>query len=333
MKAKLMKAFMTICGLILFSGMLFPATGYAAPANAQQETDLVSLTVWSSCASANIRLSTGETLKTPFSKQFPRGQSVTLESLDPSLPYCGALPVVSDFRRFIVNNELLPKGQSSVELKLEKDTAVFVHYGFNDANVVTLSVWSSCATTGVNVRVSEKSIGGLTGIFNTHFDVSLLQGQSVQLEADPQLSHCGNLGAAYPFRRWTAGGKVFPEGQIVIDLPLDQHTTAVAHYGYVTPSLRLNSFQLLRNGQPVDFIRQGDKLKKYRLILQADNIQQNPQVSVDGVPAEIIRSSATEIEIKLPGKRANKTGILVVSIRTAAEDSVTPVPIEVRKEP
>jgi hypothetical protein len=127
MKANLLKAFMKICGLIVLSGTLFPSTSFAAPASAQQEIELVSLTVWSSCASATIRLSSGETLKTPFSRQFPRGQSVTLEALDSSVPYCGALQVVSDFRRFIVNNEALPKGQSSIALKLENDTAVFIN--------------------------------------------------------------------------------------------------------------------------------------------------------------------------------------------------------------
>lgn len=233
---------MKICVLSVYLSMLSPSISFAAPVSAPQQTDLVTLTIWSSCASANVRLATGETVKTPFSKQFPRGQALTLEALDATVPFCGALQVVTNFRRFRVNNEFSPRGQSSIELKLEKDTAVFLNYGFNDANLVTLSVWSSCTTTGVNVRVSENSIAGQTGIFKTHFDASLPQGQSIQLEADPQLSYCGNLGAAYPFRRWTAGGKIFPEGQIFIELPLDQHTTAVAHYGYITPSLRLNSF-------------------------------------------------------------------------------------------
>jgi hypothetical protein len=312
---------------ILFT--LFCFTGLVTPSNAQQ-TDFVTLTVTSSCASANVRLSNGEILKTPFSKLLPRGQALTLEVLDSSLPGCGALPVVTNFRRLVVNKELLAKGQSVANLAMEQDTSVFVNYGSQDVPLVTLSVWSTCPTTRTGVRVSENSIAGQTGDFITHFDASFVQGQSVRLEANQTLYYCGNVGAAYSFCHWSAGGKVYPQDQIVIDLALDNYTTAYVHYGGVLPTLRLTSFQLLRNGNPVDFIREGDKLKKYTVLLNANNFPQDTKVFINGAETEIISSSTTQLEVNLSGKRAKTSGIILLVV-VAPNQLFTPAPIEVRR--
>jgi hypothetical protein len=331
MKLNLLNTFrrFALVKAVLFT--IFCFTGFATPPEAQQQTDFVTLTVTSSCASADVKLSSGEVLKTPFSKLLPREQALTLEVLDSSLPGCGALPVVTNFRRLVVNKESLPKGQIVANLAMEQDTSVFVNYGSNDAPLVSLSVWSTCPTTRTGVRVSENSIAGQTGNFRTHFDASFAQGQSVRLEADQMLSHCGDLGAAYPFFYWSAGGKIYPQWQTVIDLPLDKYTTAYAHYGAIPPALRLDSFQLLRNGNPVDFIRQDDKLKKYTVLLNADNFPQDTKVFINGAETEIIRSSATQLEVKLLGKRAKTSGIILLVARAPVNQFFTPAPIEVRR--
>jgi hypothetical protein len=314
---------------VLFT--LFCLTGFAAPPDAQQQTDFVTLTVTSSCASAGVRLSGGEALKTPFSKLLPRGQPLTFEVLDSNLPGCGALPVVTNFRRLVVNKEFLPKGQSVANLAMEQDTSVFVHYGSQDAPLVTLSVWSTCPTTRTGVRISENSLAGQTGNFITHFDATFIQGQSVSLEAAQILSHCGDLPATFSFFYWSAAGKVYPQEQIMIDLPLDKYTTAYAHYGGVPPTLRLASFQLLRNGNPVDFIREDDKLKKYSVLLNADSFPQDTKVSINGMETEIIRSSATQLEVKLSGKRAKTSGIILLVAIAPVNQIFTPAPVEVRR--
>jgi hypothetical protein len=50
------------------------------------EIQFVTLTVLSTCAPAQVRLSGGENVKTPFSKSYPRGEVVLLEVLDSVAP-------------------------------------------------------------------------------------------------------------------------------------------------------------------------------------------------------------------------------------------------------
>ncbi len=330
MKSNLMKTFIRIALLNALTFTLFFSTSFANSAIVQQQPDLVTLTVSSSCASANVRLSTGETLKTPFNKLLPRGQTITLEALDSSVPYCGALAVETNFRRFVVNNELLPKGQILANLTLEKDTSVFINYGYNDKPTVMLSTWSSCSR--IRVKVDENQIGGQQGDLLTHFDLSLFQGQSIKLEAHPYVT-CGNTAAITYFHHWSVDGKPFPQAQISIDVPVEKYTTAVAHYSpFIIPWKPLTSFQLLRNGNPVDFIGEDDKLKKYTVVLNADHFPLDTKVFVDGTETEIIKSSATQLEVKLLGKRAKTSGIIFVSAIAPVNQYFTPATIEVRRE-
>jgi len=305
------------------------STNFANPATAQQDLDLVTLTVSSSCASVNVRLSNGDILKTPFSKQFPRGQNVTLEVLDASVPGCGALPVVTHFRRLIVNNVALAKGEMAAPITLDKDSSVLINYGFNDKPTVTLSGRIRCGLS--QVRVTENQIEGQTGNLLTHFDLTLFQGQPIKLEASPY-SSCGNTGSILGFHHWVVGGKHFPEGQIIVDVAPEKYTLAVPYYSpFIVPWVPVSSFQLLRNGNPVDFIREDDKLKKYTVILNADNFPQGTIVFVDGNETQIIRATTTQLEVQLPGKRAKTSGLISVQV-IAPSIYFAPVPIEVRKE-
>jgi hypothetical protein len=329
MKAKPMKTLMKICVLIVLVCTLFYSTSFAESAIGQQQTDLVTLTVSSSCASVNVRLSTGEVLKTPFNKLLPRGQTVTLEALDATAPSCGGLQVVTGFRRLIVNNALLPKGQLSTEIALDKDTSVLLNYGA-DQPTVTLSGWTSCGRTAI--RVIENHIGGQEGRLTTHFDLTLFQGQSIKLEAFSGIS-CGDTGSVLGFHHWNIGGKIYPEGQIAVDVTVEKYLTAVPYYSsFVVPYKSLTSFQILRNGIPVDFIREDDKLKKYTVVLTADNFPQGTIVFVSGMETEIISSSATQLEVKLLGKRAKQSGIISIIAIAPVNKYFTPATIEVRRE-
>jgi hypothetical protein len=309
---------------------LFISTSFANPATAQQDLDLVTLTVSSSCASVNVRLSNGDILKTPFSKQFPRGQNVTLEVLDASVPGCGALPVVTHFRRLIVNNVALAKGEMAAPVTLDKDSSVLINYGFNDKPTVILSGRTRCGPS--QVRVTENQIEGQAGNLITHFDLTVFRGQPLKLEASPVVWCGGAASVQLWFHHWVVNGKPFPEGQIIVDVAPEKYTLAVPTYTtFVVPWIPVNSFQLLRNGNPVDFIREDDKLKKYTVILNADNFPQGTIVFVDGSETPITRATTTQLEVQLPGKRAKTSGLISVQV-IAPSIYFAPVPIEVRKE-
>ncbi len=86
--------------------------------------ELVTLTVLSTCSSAQVRLRESENVKTPFSKTFPRGQAVVFEVLDTVVPACNALPVETSFKRLIVNNKPLNCfGKASRAIPFEKATS------------------------------------------------------------------------------------------------------------------------------------------------------------------------------------------------------------------
>lgn len=330
-------ALFTALSIAISYGINSAAASFAsAPQSpSSHEVQFVTLTVLSTCASAQVRLSGGEDVKTPFSNSYPRGQVVLLEVLDSVAPACNALPVVTSFNRLVVNNKPLPEGQKTFELTLDRDTAVLIQYGADARPLATLSVLSSCTHENglINVRIKENFVGGQEGVFRTHFDATFYKGQSVELEADHIQPACGSLGIYFYFLRWSVGGKVYPEGERTIDVSLDQHTTAIAHYGHlITPPLRLNSFQLFRKGKPAAFIRQGDKLKVYTVILNGDALPAGSRVYVDSTEAEIISFAPDRIEARLVGGRVKIKGPIFVHVRVSAERYANPAAFEVREE-
>ncbi len=322
-----------ICWLTLFTLTLGYATAAAKPIVVQQSTDLVTLTVSSSCASVNVRLSTGEILKTPFNKLLPRGQEVTIEALESQVLACGAAQVVTDFRRLIINQVLLPKRQLTAQIILERDTAVYLNYGFNDPVTVTLSGLTTCGRSAFRLLESEPL--SQEGRLTTHFDLTLYQRQRIKLEAFSQLA-CGDTGSVLGFHHWVVNGKSYPEGQIVVEFPVEKYTTAVPIYdSFVVPRTPLTAFQLFRNGKAADFIRLGDKLKKYTVILNADNFPPNTKAFANGVEAAIINASPNQLEVKLPGTKVKQAGVIsVIAIAplSPVNQFFAPAPIEVRQE-
>lgn len=318
-----------ICWLTALTFALFYSAPFAKPIVVQQ-TDSVTLTVSSSCASVNVRLSTGEVLKTPFNKLLPKGQEVTIEALDSTAPNCDTFQDRTEFRRFIINQALLPKRQSTTQITLDKDTTVFINYDSNDRPTVTLSGLTSCGRSVI--RVIENQAGGQEGRLTTHFDLTLFQGQPIKLEAFPQLA-CGDTGSVFGFHHWVVNGQSYPEGQITVEFLVEKYTTAVPVYSsFVVPRTPLNAFQLLRNGNPVDFIRQGDKLKKYSVILNAEHFPADTRVFADEIEATIIKASTNQLEVKLPGKKAKTSGIISLVAIAHGNQYFAPAPIEVRKE-
>jgi hypothetical protein len=318
---------------MVFTFTLFYSTAVAKPTVVQQSTDLVTLTVSSSCASVNVRLSTGEILKTPFNKLLPRGQEITIEALESQVLACAAAQVVTDFRRFIINQVGLPKRQLTAQFILERDTSVYLNYGFNDPVTVTLSGLTTCGRSAFRLLESEPL--SQEGQLTTHFDLTLYQQQRIKLEAFPQLA-CGDTASVLGFHQWVVGGKSYPEGQLVVEFSVEKYTTAVPIYdSFVVPRTPLTAFQLLRNGKAADFIRAGDKLKKYTVILNADNFPPATKVFANGIEAAIINASPNQLEVNLPGKKAQQSGIIsVIAIAplTPVNQFFAPAPIEVRKE-
>jgi hypothetical protein len=309
--------------LLMFSHSTLVANQLSPQSN---ESDSVKLTVLSSCAPASIRLSTGEVVKTPFQRIFGRGDIITFNVLDSSVDSCNALDSVTRFRRLIVNNEFFPKRQKSAEIRLERDTSVLVLYSSSDQTPVTLSVWSTCEYGGgVRVGLSQPSVAGQEAIFTTHFDAQFLPGQNVRLEAMTlQGKQCGDTGVPLDFLRWSAGGQVYPDGQTTIQITLNKYTTAVAHYGlvYRKPPLRITSFQLMKEGLPVEFIGRKDEFSRYSIILDCDSFPAEATVSIvlNGfVQAQIISITPTRIEARLPSGRSKKTGVITVVVRTIDE--------------
>jgi hypothetical protein len=337
-----MKPTLRICLLpaLALASFLSAHPGISSPSFAQSPashvpTEFATLTVTSTCASARILID-GEEAKTPFNKRFVRGERVMIEVIDQSVFSCNALPVVFPFRRLTLGKEPLPTGQNAVEVVLERDIALLIHYGLGDEELVTLSVWGGCDNPASRIvaRLSETAIGGQEGNFLTHFDALFLKGQTIRLEAPELLGGCGNLGITLYFRHWSAGGKNFPDDQRIIDLKLDKHTTAVAVYGY-PPSrpIRVETFELFRNGKETPFIRAGDRLNRYTMTLTGGPFNSDTGVLVDGLPVETVRLIAPDqMEATLPNGKAKKPGLVrIIAISPEGLLSNTSV-VEIRKK-
>lgn len=326
--ARIARALMVLL-LAVFSSTIFAA--YGAPVVRQAANEQVTLTVTSTCGSVSIRVKK-RVLTTPFSISFPLGKTIQLKALDGELSGCGVVGAVSPFERFIVNQALMPEAKRKVTLTLDRDTAVQIQYGPTAKTPVTLSVWGGCIN-GVGIQMSENALGGQSGTFGTHFDAALLQGQSVKLTAPTQLASCGNLGVVLYFFNWSAGGIAYPENQTAIDLTLNDFTIAVAHYKGVPPTLRVNSYQLLRDGEPAKYVLVGEDFNAYTMQLGGDSFPPEITVFVDGKPAEILsRASASEITLRLPARKAVAPGLIYVLVTSPDSAFSNSVPIEIRKE-
>jgi hypothetical protein len=297
--------------------------------------ELVTLTVTSSCGSASIKVKKHVVLTTPFNVTFPRGKTIQLKALDASVPQCGGLTVVSPFKQFIVNQTVMPEGERSITLTLDQDTAVLVQYGTLVSTPVTLSVLSNC-TAGANILVTETTIGGQSGTLRTHFDGQFMQGQPLRLEAPASLAACLQLGVVLYFVNWSAGGKAYPQNQTAIDLTLTGFTSAYAHYTGVFPTLRINSYQLLHNGVQANYVRVGEDFNEFTLLLTGEPFPPEVNVFVIGGQAEqaeiLSRASPTEIEIRLPPRRAVAPGFSFVRVTSPDSRFSNSVPIEIRRE-
>ena len=255
------------------------------------------------------------------------------------MPDCDGLGVVTPFRRLIINGDRLRKRQTSAEITLERDTSVLAHYGRSDVEPVTLSVWSNCEyPSGAAVRMSEPSVVGQEGTFRTHFTANFLPGQAVRLEAVQEYLQCGDTGSLVEFVRWSAAGRVFPDGQTAIDILLDQYTMAVAHYGYryFKPKLTINSFQLFRDGKPADFIKRKDEFSNYTIILNGEMFPADVGVWAlfdnKTLIGETIRLTSNQIEARLPGGKSKKVGIISIWVNSPSEQAGSNlVPVEVNR--
>ena len=328
------RARMVLIALLLPS-CTYPAFAAAGPRGVRQTADeQVNLTVTSTCGSARIRVKKNRVLTTPFTVTFNRGKTITLKALDTSLPQCGALSIVSPFNRFVANQAVMDEGRRAMTLTLDRDTAVLAQYGPATTTPVTLSLSANCPR-GANILMTETAIGGQSGFLRTHFDAHFLPGQSLRLEAPHLLAACSDLGNVLSFVNWSAAGKAYPQDQTAIDLTLTGFTSAYAHYTGVFPTLRVNSYQLLHNGVPADYVRVGEDFSEFTFRLSGEPFPAEITVFAIGRQAEILsRASATEIEIRLPAGIADAPGFS--SVRVVASDSssrfANAVPIEIRRE-
>jgi hypothetical protein len=290
------------------------------------------LTVTSSCGSASVKVKKHLVLTTPFSVTFPRGKTIQLKAVDASVPECGGLTVISPFKQFVVNQTATAEGKKSIPLTLDQDTAVLVLYGAAPSTPVTLSVGTSCFR-GANILATETTIGGQSGQLRTHFDAHFLPGQSLRLEAPGLLAACSDTANVLSFVNWSAGGKAYPQNQTAIDLMLTGFTSAYAHYTGVFPTFRINSYQLLHNGSPAPYVRVGDDFGDYSLVLSGDSFPPDVTVIANNERAEIVsRGSATEIEIRLPGRKADAQGFGFARVFAAESQFSNAVPIEIRRD-
>jgi hypothetical protein len=313
-----------------FSSTLFAAC--RAKVVRQASDDLVTVTVTSTCGATNVKVTKHGVLTTPFSVTFPRGKTIKLKALGGSLTQCGAAGLVSLFGRFAVNQVTMPEAQKKITLTLDQDTAVQVQYGTEVNTPLTLSVSANCPK-GANMLVSENASGGQAGTLRTHFDAHFLAGQSLRLEAPALLAACSDLGVVLYFVNWSAGGKVYLPNQTAIDLTLNKFTSAYASHTGVFPTLRINSYQLRRNGEPVDYVGVGENFNEFTLSLSGELFPTEVDVFVNGEPAEILsRASATEIEIRLPARRAAAPGFSFVRVTSPDSRFSNAVPIEIRKD-
>jgi hypothetical protein len=313
-----------------FSSTLFAAC--RAKVVRQASDDLVTVTVTSTCGATNVKVSKRGVLTTPFSVTFPRGKTIKLKALGGSLTQCGAAGTVSLFGRFVVNQTAMPEAQKKITLTLDQDTAVQVQYGTEVNTPLTLSVSANCPK-GANIQVSENVSSGQSGTLRTHFDAHFLPEQSLRLEAPATLPACSDLGVVLYFVNWSAGGKVYPADQTTIDLPLNRFTSAYASYTGVFPTLRIDSYQLRRNGEPVDYVRVGENFNEFTLLLRGEPLPPEVTVSANGEQAEILsRASPTEIEVRLAAHRADAPGFSFVRVTSPDFRFSNAVPIEIRRQ-
>jgi hypothetical protein len=305
------------------------------PVAGQGVVDLVTLTVTSACGSVNIKLKKNVVLTTPFTVVFPRGKTIQLKAVDPLVPQCDGLTVVTPFKQFLVNQTKMPEGERSVALTLEQDTAVLVQYGTSAVTPVTLSLGSNCFT-GANILITETTIGGQSGMLRTHFDAQFPPGRSLRLEAPVSLPACSDLGVVLHFANWSAGGKAYPQNQTAIDLTLAGFTSAYAHYTGVVPTLRINTYHLLHKGIPANYIRVGEEFNEFTLVLTGESFPPGVTVFVINAQAEqaeiLGRSNATDIEIRLPPRLAAAPGFTIVRMTSPDSRFSNSVPIEIRRE-
>ena len=326
---------------IVLMALLLTCWSHAAVATSgarvlrREAGELVTLTVTSGCGSASIKVKKNVVLTTPFNVTFPRGKTIQLKAQDASVPQCGGLTIVSPFKQFIVNQTAMAEGQRSITLTLDQDTAVLVQYGTLVSTPFTLSVSANCPT-GANILVIETTIGGQSGALRTHFDAHFLPGQSLRLEAPSSLPACSDLGVVLYFANWSAGGKVYPQNQMAIDLAPTEFTSAYAHYGGGFPTLRINSYQLLLNGVQRSYVRVGEDLNEFTFLLTGEPFPPGINVFVIGEQAEqaeiLRRASPAEIEIRLPPRRADTPGFRLVRVTSFDSRFSNAVPIEIRRE-
>jgi hypothetical protein len=316
--------------LLLASHPAFAASG--ARVVRQAIDGQVNLTVTSTCGPARIRVKKNRVLTTPFTVTFNRGKTIQLKALDTSLPLCGALSVVSPFNRFFANQAVMDQGRRTITLTLDRDTAVLVEYGPTTTAPVTLSLSANCPK-GANISMTETAIGGQSGSLRTHFDAHFLPGQALRLEAPRLLAACSDLGNVLLFVNWSAAGKAYPQDQTAIDLTLTGFTSAYAHYTGVFPTFRVNSYQLLHNGVPADYVRVGEDFGEFTFLMSGEPFPAEITVFAIDRQAEIIsRASATEIEIRLPAGMAHAPGFSSVRVFTSESRFSNAVPIEIRSE-
>jgi hypothetical protein len=296
----------------------------------------VTLTVTSGCGSASVKVKKHVVLTTPFSVNFPRGKTIQLKAVDASLPQCGGHTIVSPFKQFIVNQTATAEAERSITLTLDQDTAVLVQYGTTPSMPVTLSVSANCPR-GANILATETTTGGQSGALRTHFDAQFLPGQSLRLEALSLLAACSDTGDVLSFVNWSAAGKAYPQNQTAIDLTLTEFTSAYASYTGVFPTLRINSYQLLHQGVPANYVRVGEDFNEFTLLLTGEPFPPEVNVFVIGgqaaEQAEILsRASPTEIEIRLPARIADATGFSRVRVTSPDSRFSNSVPVEIRRE-
>lgn len=297
-----------------------------------QSADEVTLTVTSNCGSASVKVKKNTVLTTPFSVTFPRGKTIRLKALDTSLPSCGALPVISPFKQFTVNQTATAEGQRSIPLTLDQDTAVLVQYGAAADTPVTLSVSANCPR-GAYILATETTFGGQSGTLRTHFDAHFLPGQPLRLEAPAVLAACSDTADVLSFVNWSAGGKAYPQNQTAIDLTLTGFTSAYASYTGLLPTLRINSYQLLHNGVPANYVLIGENFNEFNFLMSGEPFPTEVTVFAIGEQAEILsRASPTEIEIRLPARVAYAAGFSFVRVTSPDSRFSNAAPIEIRRE-
>lgn len=155
----------------------------------------------------------------------------------------------------------------------------------------------------------------------------------MRLEAPSSLAACSDLGVVIFFANWSAAGKVYPQGQTSIELTLDKFISAYASYTGVFPTLRINTYQLRRNGEPVDYVRVGENVTEFTVYLSSEPLPPEIAVFVNGQRAEVIsRPSPTEIEIRLPTLKADAPGYFFVRVTLPDSRFSNAVPIEIRNQ-